>query len=272
MDLFEFLKTYSTIPNQFITDFHDMLTNNNVIDQFKIDLDVVSKWLGVRKHSIKRTLISSYHENIDFQSTSHKSIVGRPNIKIMLTPDCFKRLCMLSKSPKAEEVRSYYLQLEQMIDKHKDIIIAEYDKRIKILENNQKPIVSTNGSGVIYILKIPESENDSKLGLTPKYKIGRTINIKQRLTNHNSSHADDLELVGQIMVDDVERVEHCIKSITRPFQYRKQKEIYQVHVDVLKNIIEGCSKVLLDSNKIYKKLKNTTDQNIIVKFDTKIKQ
>ena len=41
----------------------------------------------------------------------------------MLTPDCFKRLCLLSRTKKAEEVRTYFLELEKLIGNYKDYII-----------------------------------------------------------------------------------------------------------------------------------------------------
>jgi phage anti-repressor protein len=43
----------------------------------------------------------------------------------MLTPDCMKRLCMVSKTKKAEEVRSYFIELEKHINQYKDVIIEK---------------------------------------------------------------------------------------------------------------------------------------------------
>ena len=90
--------------------------------------------------NIKKTLVETYRKNIDYKIIIEKSTnAGRPKETIYLTPDCFKRICMLTKSSKGEEVRSYYIQLEKHIDKYKDNIINDLRNRVKVLERNLKP-------------------------------------------------------------------------------------------------------------------------------------
>jgi phage anti-repressor protein len=58
----------------------------------------------------------------------------------MITPDCMKRMCMLSASAKSEEVRTYFIKIEKLVDKYKQVIIDDLNKKIGILEKNQKLI------------------------------------------------------------------------------------------------------------------------------------
>ena len=66
-----------------------------------------------KKSDIKETLRKSYMKDIDYivmRTDPHKSktitkINGRPSIKVLLTVDCFKLLCMRSKTAKSEERR-----------------------------------------------------------------------------------------------------------------------------------------------------------------------
>ena len=141
----EFLQKYSTIPNTFIEDFFCLFENSVSDQRFKIDLEVVAKWLNSKKGSIKKTLSVSYKENIDFVIYEIPSSTngGRPNEKILLTEDCFKRVCLLSRTGRGEEVRNYYLQLEELVEKYKNYIIQGLEKRIEELENNQRPLVDT---------------------------------------------------------------------------------------------------------------------------------
>ena len=45
---------------------------------------------------------------------------GAPNRKVVLfTPDCFKRLCVRSRGKKAEDVRTYFIQLEGLVMRYK---------------------------------------------------------------------------------------------------------------------------------------------------------
>ncbi len=59
---------------------------------------------------------------------------------------------MLSKTKKAEEVRTYFIEVEKLMNKYKNYIIESLNKKINILENNQKDIPNTK-NGVIYVLK-----------------------------------------------------------------------------------------------------------------------
>jgi len=59
---------------------------------------------------------------------------------------------MLSRTKKAEEVRSYFIDVEKHINKYKDHIIEALNNKIDILDNNQKPIVDVK-SGVLYIIQ-----------------------------------------------------------------------------------------------------------------------
>ena len=73
----EFLKKYSTIPNQFIDDLFKILNYNDYDDKFFIDFDKVVKWLGQRKDSTKRTLVDNFIKNIN-----NELRIGGSNINI----------------------------------------------------------------------------------------------------------------------------------------------------------------------------------------------
>ena len=145
-----------------------------------------------------------------------------------MTSDCYKRICLLSKTQKAEFVRSYYLQLEKLVDKYKDYIIRGLNKQLDIYKNNQKPIIDVK-SGVIYVFAI--ASIDSKI----KYKIGKSENVKHRVNTHNSSHPDNVEILFYYEVDDVDQVENCLKTLLKTHQYRKNREFYETDLDTIKN-------------------------------------
>ena len=56
----------------------------------------------------------------------------------MLTSDCFKRMCLSSKTLNSEEIRTYFLELEKLVSNYKNYIIERLQKTITILENNIK--------------------------------------------------------------------------------------------------------------------------------------
>jgi hypothetical protein len=192
-------------------------------------------------------LTNSYSKNIDYKVKKGKSTGGRPSEIIMLTPDCFKRLTMSSKTKKSEEVRTYFIELEKHIDKYKNYIIDGLNKKIDILENNQKPKIESK-SGVIYVLK-------SNKDIDGIYRIGRTKKFKERKNVHDSSHPDDMEIIFIYETKNIEEVENCLKAILKSTQYRKRKEFYQIDENILKELIDGCDKMTLKVKKTNKKIK-----------------
>jgi phage anti-repressor protein len=240
LSLQEYLKKFSSINNHFIDDFFSLYDENTEDNDFVINIDAVSKWLNILRGNIKKTLVETYRERIDYKITVEKSTnAGRPKETIYLTPDCFKRICMLTKSEKGEEVRSYYIQLEKHIDKYKDNIINDLRNRVKVLERNMKPIEIPKNEGVIYVLKTPED-----IALKDVYKIGSTEDFKKRLITHHTSHADNVEVKHVYKTNDVKGVERCLKAVLKEKQYRKRKEFYEIDLDALKDIISKCGDVI----------------------------
>jgi phage anti-repressor protein len=233
MDLQEYLKIYSSINNKFIEDFFSLYKNFTTSADFVIDLDKVCKWLNANKSNIKRTLLNTYTENIDYNITSGKSTGGRPAETILLTPECFKRLSMLSKTENAEKVRTYFIQVEAHLDKYKNYIIEGLNKKIQKYETELKPTPRPKSKGVIYVLKTSED-------IEGVYKIGRTKNFADRLKVHQSSHPDKLEVKYVYETDNIESVETCIKGLLKDKGYRKRKEFYEIDIDSLKILIKTC--------------------------------
>lgn len=259
-----FLKKYSSIPDKFIDDFFSFYKYNTTDNDIIINFDLVVKWLKMRKDNLKRTLIRSYINNVDYSITKKKTgQKGNPEEIILITPSCFKHICMMSATSKGEEVRKYYEKIEHLLNKYKDYIIAGLTKRIDVLENNQKPKPNIV-KGIIYFIRS---------GLEPNniFKIGKSKNFKKRLQSHNSSHSDDVEIVLVLETNYMDEVESCMKAILKDKQYRNHKEIFQVDLDILKEILHGCDDLVTKSKKVKKTQpsRNTKDvkYNYYLYFD-----
>ena len=237
-DIKRFLKKYSSIPNAFIDDFHSVY-DRSLNDEFKINLDVVAKWLKCRKYDLKYTLSHSYEKDIDYiisKATSNK--LGRKPELILLTADCFKFLCMRSKTEKSQMVRKYYVELENLMEKYSADFTEKLQQRIAELERNQKSKAHPSNHGVIYVIKASEKYNDI-------YKIGRSRNLRARLRAYNSGRMDDVDVVYIFETDMMETVETCTKTMLSEKQYRNVKEVYEVNIDVIKSVIKDCARLAL---------------------------
>lgn len=150
----------------------------------------------------------------------------------------------MSATSKGEEVRKYYEKIEQLLNKYKDYVIDGLNKRIDVLEYNQKPKPNVV-KGVIYCIR-------SNMDPDNVFKIGKSKNFKKRLLSHNSSQADNIEIVLVLETDYMDEVESCMKAILKDKQYRKRKEIYQVDLDVLKEVLHGCDDLVTKAKRIKK--------------------
>jgi len=143
LTLEEFLISHTKINKKFIRDFFSIQNKEKYKKHhpFIINLDIVSRWLKSRKDVLKDTLVNSYEEDYDYiilyVRDNPEMLRGHINKEfILLTTDCFKRLCMLSKSKNAEKVRDYYIRLEELVDKYKDTLIEAKDKDAQYINKN----------------------------------------------------------------------------------------------------------------------------------------
>jgi phage anti-repressor protein len=245
------LKKYSSISNIFLEDFFSLYDNKTTNSDFVIDLKKIAKWLKVNIRVLRETLKKSYKENIDYKNFSekiNKKGSGGHTIKItLLTPNCFKKICQLTKSKKGNEVRDYFIQVEETLFKYKDYIIKGLQDKIKKLEYNQKPKVYPK-RGVIYVFETPNTPTNSL------YKIGKTQDLKQRLKSHQSPLSHDINVLYYFETEDIDSVEKCAKTFMKKFQFRKYKEVYQVNIDIIKEVISSCGNI--SENIILKENKN----------------
>ncbi len=250
ISLQNFFKKYSSISNKFIDDFFSLYTIKTSDTDFAINFENLVNWLKMRKDNLKKTLVSTYIKNVDYKIKKIKSeSAGKPREEILITSDCCKRLCMMSKTKKAEEVRTYFIEIEKLMNKYKNYIIEALNKKINILENNQKKLPE-NKTGVIYVLK---TDHD----IVNLYKIGKSKKFKERIRTHNSSHTDNVDIVHVYESDNIDAIETCLKGVLMSTQYRKRKEFYEIDLDVLKKLIKSCDSMTLSAKKSNSKIRQT---------------
>ena len=255
-----YLKKYSTISSSFIDDFYSLYNYNTDDNDFVIDIEMLAKWLKAEKKHLKETLLYSYIKNVDYK-VSKKDINtgGRKSELILLTPDCMKRLCMASRTEKAEEVRTYFIELEKHINKYKTYIIDGLSKKVENLEDIQKPVPTPN-RGVIYVLQFAGDLPDI-------YKVGKTEEFKNRLKVHQTSHSDGIHVKLIYETNDIDSVETCLKGVLKKSQYKRKKEFYQIKLDDLKDLIEGCEDLRLKAKKSTNRLRKDIEMNNFIYID-----
>jgi phage anti-repressor protein len=269
----DFIIKRSNISKDFLRDFFN-LGGDTYGDTYKnINFDDVVKWLGVVKNNLKRLLKDNFNIMDDY--TEEKILIKNNKrganyvSKIMLTPDCFKELCMLSQTEKAKGVRKYYIIVEGLLRDHFEQIINDLNIELGLIKSNIKKQTQVIG-GHIYILKAMNTTQKDM------YKLGNSDDMKKRLRVYNTGNANNIEPLFIMKVNDIIMVEGCIKNLAREYQYKKNKEVYNIDFEFLqklcikcKNFINQLEKEFANNNKSTKSklktIKNNKD-NITTKF------
>ena len=262
----QFLRQFSTIPHDFISDFFIIAKEQYTDNEIIINFDIVCKWLNVLKKNLKVILINNFELNFDYTINTIRK--QQKNTKrtstydeILITPNCMKELCMISQTAKAKEVRKYFIEMEKLIKRYFETIKEEMYKKIGLLETNQKPKSAVKG-GIIYILKALNTN-------ATLYKLGKTTDLKNRLNTYNSGNANDVEPLFIIPVKDIDSVESCVKKACKKFQYRKYKEVYELDIELLKIIIDDCNDFI---NALARKIKNKIESKDVKMKISRMKQ
>ena len=248
MGLDEFLSKYGGVTIEIASTFSQMYTPSTSQQDPVINLDLyVSLMVSQARKNVLKTLHASYTPGIDYveqetKKEQRKHSRGGINSKeVLLTPDCFKRLCMRSRTANAEVIRTYFLRMETLARKYFGAKTSKLQHNVNILLTNQRPKSTTmkeadvldDTQGYIYVFPVN--------GRIPNlWRVGSTTNIQRRMREHGSSHADVISPLAKIKVFNVRKVEQCANFWLSEKKYRRQKEIYQGDYEMIKSIIVSC--------------------------------
>jgi len=261
----EFIKEHTTIPKNIIDNFFFITNKSHNDTDIIINFNNVVKLLDTNKTNLKNVLIKNFEESIDY-------IIKQNNIKI--SSSCFKELCMISQTAKAKEVRKYYLELEKIVKKYNKLIEESLYEKIGLLKENKK-VKKHDVGGVIYIIEALNVSKGEKL-----FKLGKTGDLEKRIKTYNTGNANNIKILFKIYVKDMDSVETCVKKALQKYQYRQNKEVYEIDINMIKSIVKKCDefadelKSLLEKNeeKLTKKIKriqsNENKIYMIIKEDT----
>jgi len=177
--------------------------NYNSKTDFPVILDSIWKWMGYsRLDHCKSVLLKHFKLDIDYkiqinfpedagekieptEEPEKQETRGRKPEYITMTINCFKKLCLKSKTTKAEQIHEYYVELEDLMNELvieqatelQNKLLIEQEKNYKL---TGKKIREHSKGDFIYIYS-PHPDEDV-------YKIGSTINLDQRESTYMCSN------------------------------------------------------------------------------------
>jgi phage anti-repressor protein len=200
----------------YIDKFWDNITNDKWI---YIDNNML-QYIGYSEHDInssKRAYIivlkDNFDENSDYKMFNNKEF--KENAKCMMmhlenidvnhhnktkhlivSPDCFKQSLMLLKTEKAKEIKRYYIELEKIFKfylqyqaKYQELKTNQINNELTE-EKNKNSYLSVNAFNYVALLmkEFLYIATTYSYAYQNNFKIGKTNNLTQRLSQYNTSH------------------------------------------------------------------------------------
>jgi hypothetical protein len=158
---------------------------------------------------------------------------------------------MISKTPKADVIRKFYIDLEKLIITYKDSIVKDLNNQLGINISNKQIIDENKNKGLIYILKVDETK-DINYQYNMKVKIGSTHDIEARMKQYNVGRVNELPIIFVYLSDNINELETCINQNLKSYQVKYNTETFNIDVPFIKDTIKYCTKknaLLLKQNK-----------------------
>ena len=179
--LIDFLKNEMSSDEQqlFVQNFKSYLEHDSETE-FVIDLDSVYEWIGFSTiENVKRLLIEKFEENKHYKLPQ---TIENQNKQILLTINCFKKLCLKIDTKRTDEIHDYYIKLENASHKY-----VEFQNQQKLrLQKHNLLIENYKEKPVIYCSEIVNSGTSEVFR-----KFGRSNNIANRYLGHRSEFGNE---------------------------------------------------------------------------------
>jgi hypothetical protein len=314
--IIEKIKSKFTDEDQqlFVANFYCYLNYNQKTD-FVIILDRIWKWLGYsRIDHCKTVLFKNFIQDIDYKiekaapedaeagpklSQEGKNIggAGANREYTTLTVNCFKKLCLKSRTEKADQIHDYYVGLEDLMNE----LVAEQTEELQSqlqlkdkqnIELKEKTLIEAYKNKPIVYLAYVQNGIEGDI-----VKFGQTTDISDRITRHRAVFRN-FKLIYCIESVYNRELEYLIKQnlkkyiITKTFSDTKQTELIKFtntfDIVKLKKLIieykeslhsgEIMSKILEENDKLKEQLeqiRNTSSSEVVLQLtneNNKLKQ
>lgn len=200
--------------------------------------------LGSSKRNYSTILNDNFSVDSDFKSLNAKDfskcftkhienteINTHNKVKhLIVSPDCFKQSLMLVRTERSKEIRKYYTELERIFKFYlmyqnkymvceKQLLESKLDTAQDIMRNITIDDTPLKYEEYVYILT---SKRYYNINL---FKIGRTINLKNRLVSYNTGNvlnSDEHFYLCSIKTANGQALEQRLHKVLSNFIYKKE--------------------------------------------------
>lgn len=154
---------------------------------------------------------------------------GQNKETILLTVDCFKQFCFLAATPKAKEIRTYYIKMENVMHEYYRNLKNKNNQLENSLQVSQhetaverhKVLIDTHkNKWLVYFCKVQTNPDGSFI-----LKVGETTNIKNRMEALKADFGMDVIVLDVFVCENSLKLEKIFHESTKFLMYKyKQLE------------------------------------------------
>lgn len=246
--------------------------------------DDMLKWIGYNtidtemKRLYTKLLKDNFNEPNDYKQMNTKEFsmsdltdIGTAEINphnktkhLVVSPDCFKESLMLLRTEKSKEIRKYYIEVEKIFrfylqyqTKYQELKNLETIKQLE-LEKGKNINLTANAIDYNQLMKKEYLyiATNARYASQNNFKIGKTIDLKQRLSAYNTGHNKN-EPYYYVFISEptyyAKSIEYIIKHILTKFRNSDTNELYIARYEFLEKIVGRIFKNYDDSVDYYNK-------------------
>lgn len=168
---------------------------------------------------------------------------------LILSPDCFKESLMLIETSKAKQIRKYYIEVEKIFkfylkyqNEYQKLKQSEIENQLQQEKNKNTNLLNTaidcsllQKKEYLYIATTAAYARQNS------FKIGKTLDLKQRLSAYNTSH-NIREPYYYVYISPLtyqaKAIEYTLKHVLSKFRNSETNEIYCVNFEFLKKMVD----------------------------------
>jgi hypothetical protein len=312
-------KYYNQIDNIYIDKFWSSINNKHWI---YVD-DMLIEWIGYNKTNGKQKYINlikdNFKENDDYKTYNYEEInkifhsplevnednkeiiefkdklkeVHNRTLHLILSPKCFKKSLMMIRTERANTIRDYYVDIEEICLEFNKYLLENNKKELEEKENiinEQKEEINNVKERIIdlsnHLYKYQELKENTylyvatnkHLSLQNNFKIGVSTQLTKRLINYNcNNNKNDLFYFTYVKkIHNAYIVEYMIKHILKQFKNANNNEIFVINhnylINILDHIINNYTNIISYYNLLMKDyvIDNTTNNQIPEAIDINI--
>jgi len=186
-------------------------------------------------HDIEYDYILSNVKNVTQNTKTIKNLGKNTNIYINL--HCFKSICEFINTKQSKIIKHDVIEFEKIYKKYIQYTNFYKDNKLtdsKLIKNLQINKQLHEFSEYIYIVTTRQKAKENI------FKVGRTQNLKNRLCSYNTGSAltNKYFYCSHYKCTSASTLENRIFSMLKNFKIPNEKEMFQLHYDVLNNIIK----------------------------------